>query len=59
MQGQAVTAVAVLADLDQPAQFALQQGEVPDLPGDRPELGFGGPDDVVGAAAFARSRAVR
>lgn len=50
MQGQAVAAVPVLADLNQPAQLALQLRELPDLAGDRPELGLGGPDDVVGAA---------
>src|ERR1700722_648015 len=41
MQGQAVGAAAVRADLDQAAQPALQPGQLRELVGDRGQLGLG------------------
>jgi hypothetical protein len=48
VQGQAIGAAAVLADLDEAAQPALLQREFPHLVADGRELGLGGADDVVG-----------
>jgi hypothetical protein len=47
-QRHAIVAVAVLAHLNQAAQPAAEQRELPDLFVDRPELGLGSTDDVVG-----------
>src|SRR5258708_16242931 len=51
-QGHEIGAVTVLAPLDQAAQPAPEQRELPDLLVDCPELGLGRADDVVGGMSL-------
>src|ERR1700722_1721513 len=58
LEGQAVVAAAVRADLDQAVQPALQPGQLSQLVRDRRELRLGGPDDLAGGAGLGRAEQV-
>ena len=58
VQGQAVGAAAVRADLDQAAQAALKPGELAELVRDRGQFRLGGPDDLVGGSGLGRAEQV-
>src|ERR1700733_4953788 len=58
LEGQAVVAAALRADLDQAAQPALQLVQLGELVRDRRELRLGGPDDLAGGTGLGRAEQV-
>ena len=58
LQGQAIVAAAVRADLDQAPQPALQPGELARLVRDGPELRLGGPDNLAGGPGLGGAEQV-